>query len=153
MIEAAIASTIVSGIAGAGMSLVSGFQAAHGARAERRQYEREREVSSLQGDEAVIQHRLNLERVLAANQALRAGRGLSLMSGTAEAIRDRNIAEAAADIGAARLNAANRDLRNSYAIAASRQREEAGLLAGAAGAIRGLSSASPGLSRLGTLIK
>ncbi len=151
MMETAIATTVISGVASAGMSVLSGVQAAQGAKAERRQYEYDRDLAYAEASEGEIRRTKDLKRVLATNQALRAGRGLAFSSGTADAIEEANIAEARADIGVANLNAYNKALRNSYAIAASRQRQDAGYLSAASGFVKGLSSAASGFGRLGSL--
>jgi hypothetical protein len=139
---------IASGVATAGAAAYSGVQSARTAQVARRQYEEERNLAALQGLQDENTRRAGLQRALATNQALRAGRGLQYMTPGSEALEDYNVAEAEKDIGAAKLNTLRRVRRYDLAIEGESARETGGYLSAATGVIQGFGSAATGARRL-----
>lgn len=133
-----------AGVAQAGLGIVQGIQSSSAAKVERQQYEEEAATYRLAGEQEELQKRRKLESVLAMNEAIRAGRGLSLDTGTSRALRDSNIAEAEADIATGRLNTAGRVSRSTYGALGAGMRERAGLFSGFGAAVSGLGSAATG---------
>jgi hypothetical protein len=135
---------MASGVAQAGVGVMQGIQSSNAASVERTQYEEEAAMYRLAGEQEELQKRKKLESVLAMNEAIRAGHGLSLDTGTSRALRDSNIAEAEADIATGRLNTAARVSRSTYGALGAGMRERAGIFSGIGAAVSGLGSAATG---------
>lgn len=106
---AAIAAvTAVTSLAAAGTAVYSGYQQANAAvdaaEAQAAQYAEEREAARVAAEQATAAKRREMTAVLSASDALRAGRGLDLMSGTGEAIRRETVEAGEADITTIRAN-------------------------------------------------
>lgn len=137
----------VAGIASAGMGVVQGIQSSRAAGLERAQYEEERKIAMLAADQEENVKRKRLEATLALNEAVRAGRGLSLITGTSEALRAANIEAAEDDIATGRLNASLRASRASYGALGAAMRQAGGLFSGAGAFVSGIGSAAGSLAR------
>jgi hypothetical protein len=107
-VEAALAAVAVSSLAAAGTAVYSGHQqasaAVDAAEAQAAQYAEEREAARVAATQAEAAKRREMTAVLSASDALRAGRGLDLMSGTGEAIRRETVEAGEADITTIRAN-------------------------------------------------
>lgn len=127
--------SIASKIAGAA-------QQADAAAAERAQFEaqqKQAEIAALQ-DEA--QRRQELTRVLASQDAIRAGRGLDLYSPTGLAIRTDTINQAETDIATSRLNYLTKARYYGLGAEAASTREDNALIGGFSSAAGGVLSAA-----------
>lgn len=106
---AVLAAVAVSAVAGAGTAIYSGQQQAAAAKdaaqAQAAQYEEERRAARMAAEQEEAAKRRDLNRVLSAADALRAGRGLDLGSQTGEALRRASIDAAEGDIETVRANA------------------------------------------------
>lgn len=105
---AVIAAVAVSSLAAAGTAVYSGYQQANAAvdaaEAQAAQYAEEREAARVAAMQAEAAKRRDMAAVLSSSDALRAGRGLDLGSGTGEAIRRESIEAGEADITTIRAN-------------------------------------------------
>ena len=131
-----------SAAASAGTAIYSGIQQREAADAQAAQYEEERMAArtAAQQEEAAKQRQLN--RVLGASDALRAGRGLELMSTTGEEIRRENIDAVNNDITTIRANANVRTRRLGLAADNARNQGDAAVVAGYGRAVGSLASAA-----------
>lgn len=104
-----IAAVAVAAAASAGTAIYSGQQQAAAAKdaaqAQAAQYAEERQAARLAAEQEEAAKRRDLNRVLSAADALRAGRGLDLGSQTGEALRRASIDAAEGDIETVRANA------------------------------------------------
>jgi hypothetical protein len=127
--EMATAALIASGVSAA-TSVVGGIASYQQGKAQAAQYEEEREnarVAALQ-DEA--QRRRELKTVLAQQQALRAGSGLTLFSGSQRNLERVTTEAAERDIRTSQVNYLNRQSRFGMAAGAARSRGTYGLVGG-----------------------
>lgn len=94
------------------------------------QYKQEAKTQqAAEAQEEAIQRR-NLQRTIAAQDALRAGRGTSLTSGTALSIYDDTLNQGAKDIAAAKFVNANQVQRYRYAAAGASQASQNAAIGG-----------------------
>ncbi len=124
---------IGSGLAtlGAVSALAGGFRGAQAAEFEAAQFREEMEIARVAAEQEEVQRRRQLRATLAAQTAIRAGRGVELFgSGSFEAIRKRTIEEAEEDITTAKLNALSRSRRFSLAAAEAESRGQSAILGG-----------------------
>ena len=105
---AVLAAVAVASVAAAGTAVYSGYQQANAAvdaaEAQAAQYAEEREAARVAAMRAEAAKRRDMAAVLSTSDALRAGRGLDLGSGTGEAIRRESIEAGEADITTIRAN-------------------------------------------------
>ncbi|MBR0661334.1 hypothetical protein [Neoroseomonas oryzicola] len=136
----AISAVAIAAAASAGTAIYSGIQQREAADAQAAQYEEERMAArtAAQQEEAAKQRQLN--RVLGAADALRAGRGLELMSTTGEEIRRENIDAVNNDITTIRANANTRTRRLGLAADNARGQGDAALIGGYGRAVGSLAS-------------
>ena len=113
--ETAIAAAVISAAASAGGAIYAGHQQAAAAKdaanAQAAQLAEEQRAARLAAEQEIAAKRRDLGRVLSSMDALRAGRGLDLNSGTGAAIRGSSIEQAEADIATIEANANNRTRR------------------------------------------
>ena len=127
---------------------ISGAQASkRAAEIEAQQYREEAENARVAAEQEEAQRRKELVRTLAAQEAIRAGRGVELFSGTGLAIRDSTIHEAETDINTARLNALNRIRRFNLGASVSEAKGQSALLGGIGAAAGTLSRAAEKLPK------
>ena len=131
----AIASAI-SSVVGAVGSVVQGQAAQRAAESEAAQYRDDAETARVNAVIEETDRRKELQRVLATGEAVRAGRGLDLNTGSSDALRSASEADASRDINVIRANAFGRQNRN--------------LLAADAASSRGSAAATSGYLRAGT---
>jgi hypothetical protein len=119
--ETALIVAAAAAAVSAGTTIAAGSQAQGAAKIQRQQYEEEKRASQLAAAQQEADKRRELAAVLSAQDTLRAGRDLDLMSGTGDAIRRDSIEQAEGDVLTIRLNgdrAARRyDLAGSQAAA------------------------------------
>jgi hypothetical protein len=136
--EMLLIAAAAASIGSAGLQIAAGRQAQAGAKLQRQQYEEEKRASQLTAQQEEAAKRRDLNAALGAQDAIRAARGLDLMSETGAAIRRDSIENAEDDILTIRLNAdrAGRryDLAGQQATAQGRQ-AMLGSLANAAGTL------------------
>lgn len=120
-----VAEALLGGAAvvSAGASIAAGVQQARAAEIEARQYEDERRNAATAAEQDEAERRRELARTLAAQEAMRAGRGTELFSQNALNIRQQTIAAAEDDINTSRLNFLSRQRR--YALGAQGARSSA----------------------------
>lgn len=145
--ELAVLSAVAS-VASAGASLVGGIQGRAAANVERRQIEEQARLGALQANQAEEERRRDLARTLATQDAIRAGRGVDLLSATGATIRDQTMADAEADIDNIRINQGSAAARYQLAGSAASARGTAAFVAGIGGAAGGLLSGARALSDL-----
>lgn len=127
---------------------ISGAQATKRAAAiEAQQYREEAENARVAAEQEEAQRRKELARILATQEAIRAGRGVELFSGTGLAIRESAIRDAETDINTTRLNALNRIRRFNLGAAVSEARGQSALLGGIGAAVGTLSKAAEKLPK------
>lgn len=124
----------VASIASAGANVLGGLQAQAGARLQRQQYEEEARAARLAAQQEEAAKRRELNAVLSAQDALRAGRGLDLMSDTGRAIRRETIERAEDDILTVRLNADRAARRYGFAGAQATSQGRQAMIGGLANA-------------------
>jgi|GEM_PF-3386860 len=96
--------TAIAAVASASASIYGGVQANKAAKLEAAQYEDARETARVAALQDEVQKREQLQRVLGTRQAIRAGRGLDLYSGSAKAGTKEVIRQAERDILTAQVN-------------------------------------------------
>lgn len=145
------AALIVAAVAAAGsatMTVASANQAQGAAKIQRQQYEEEKRASALAAAQEEADKRRELNAVLSAQDTLRAGRGLDLMSSTGDAIRRDSVEQAENDILTIRLNsdrqARRYDLAGSQAKAQGNQAAMSGY-ASAAGTVGSFATSRSGM--------
>lgn len=113
--EVALAAVAISAAAGAGTAIYSGHQQAAAAKdaaqAQSAQLAEEQRSARLAAEQEAAAKRRDVGRVLSSMDALRAGRGLDLMSGTGDAIRRVSMEAGDADVATIEANANNRTRR------------------------------------------
>ena len=137
----AIASA-VSSVIGAVSSVAQGNQANRAAQLEAEQYRDEAETARVNAVLEETDRRKDLQRVLATQEAIRAGRGLDFSTGSSEALSGASEAEAERDVNLIRANAFNRQRRMLLAADSASQRGQSALYAGYARASSQLLSAA-----------
>lgn len=143
---AVIAAVAVSAAATAGAAIYSGHQQAAAAKdaaqAQAAQLAEEQRSARLAAEQEEAAKRRDLNRILSAQDALRAGRGLDLGSGTGEAIRRSSVEQAEGDIATIAANANNRERRlglaSDSALTRARNQADAAIVSGYGSAIGSL---------------
>lgn len=125
----AIASTVAS----AGLGIVGAVRQSRAASYEREQLETEAKAIELAAQQDENARRENLRRVLASQEAIRAGAGLQLETGTSRAIANRSVDATEDDIITSRFNFMRRAQRTRAAAFGAGQRGTNALFAGGAG--------------------
>lgn len=132
----AIIGTVVSVAAAAGGAI----QGMNAASAERQQYEEQAKIAETAAIQDEAQRRQELTRVLASQDAIRAGRGLDLYSPTGNAIRAGTIEQAETDIRTSNLNYAGKSRFYGLGAEAADAKGTQALFEGFAGVGKGLLS-------------
>ena len=132
----------VSAAVSAAASISAARQQAGAAKIARQQYEEEAANARMQADQEEVARRDELQRVLAAQDAIRAGRGVELDSPTGLAIRDTTIADVESDIGVARYNALSKARRFDLGAAIEETRGRSAMISGIGGAASSILSAA-----------
>ena len=117
-----------AGLAGTIFGIVS---ANDQAAAQKAQFKDAAATERAAGAQAELQQRRQLQRVVAAQDALRAGRGVSLTSGTALSLYEDTLKIGGEDIAAARLNTMGQLQRYRYASSQASQRASDATVGGA----------------------
>jgi hypothetical protein len=136
LIAAAVAAAAAT--AGAAYSAVSANDAAQAQAAQQKDQALSERAAAAQQEAA---QRRKLQQVIASQDALRAGRGVSLTSGTALSIYDDTLDQGKKDIAAARLNNLSQVERYRYA---ANQSQQQGRDAQIGGGLKATSSAAGG---------
>jgi hypothetical protein len=131
---------MAAGGAQIGLGILGGMQQAESAKLERKQYEEEASAARLAADQEEVTRLKRLQMALATNEAIRGASGLSLQSGSADAIAAENVREAERDIATARYNQLARARRAEFGAYGAALRETGGILSGAGGVVSGLST-------------
>lgn len=139
----------VAGAVEAGSAIGGIFQARSAAEIEVAQLEEEREAAALRGVQEENIRLKRLRSVLATQEAIRAGRGLSL-SATSENLRRFSIDEAEKDVRTIRLDTERRVSRAEFDIANAKRRQRGSLLKGIGGAVAGASQSVAAISKIGS---
>ena len=121
-------------VASAASSVVQGSQANAAAKLEAQQYQQNAADAKLAADQAEAQKRRALGRTLAAQDALRSGRGLDLYSPTGNAIRSDTTSQAEQDITTTRYSDLAAAQRYDLAAAQSSAKGSAAMIGGIGGA-------------------
>lgn len=128
--ETLLIASAVSSVIGAVGSIAQGHAASRAAEAEAEQYRDEAEAARVNAVIEETDRRKELQQILATGEAVRAGRGLSLDTGSSEALRDSSEAEAERDINLIRANAFGRQRRMLLAADAASARSGTALTSG-----------------------
>lgn len=129
-------------IAGALARVAKGIQAKKAADLEAQQFEEEAENARVAGVQDETQRRRELQRVLGTQQAIRAGRGLDLFSGSSKALRKDTIDNAERDIRTSQINYLSQQRKFGLGAAQSRANGRGALISGFGSAASSLSSLS-----------
>lgn len=140
----AIASTVVS----AGLGVAGAVRQSRAASFEREQLEQEAKAIELAAQQDENARRENLRRVIASQQAIRAGAGLQFDTGTSRAIANRSVDATEDDIITSRFNFMRRAQRTRFAAFGAEQRGRNALFAGGAGILSAAGKAATQIQRI-----
>lgn len=123
--------TAVATVVGAGASVAGGISQSKAHKATAAQYEEDRENARVAGLQDEVQKREQLKRVLGLQQAIRAGRGLDLYSGSAKALTKETTRQAERDILTAQVNYLSQQRKFGLGAAGERSAATGALIRGA----------------------
>jgi len=132
--------TAVAAVVSAGAGIAGGIAQNNARKAEAAQYEEQRENARVAALQDEVQRREQLQRVLGTQQAIRAGRGMDLYSGSAKALTKETRRQAERDILTAQVNYLSQQRKFGLGASSARAAGTGALVSGfgkAAGSVLG----------------